>query len=246
MQPFFYDLHMHSCLSPCGDLDMTPNNIVNMAVLKGLDVIAVTDHNTCRNCPPVLHLAQQAGLWAIPGMELNTQEEVHVVCLFPTLEQALRFDAYVYERLQQVPNQPEIFGEQLVLNEQDEIVAREPLLLVSATDISVDAVPRLMNEFGGLAFPSHINRSSNSLIAAFGCLPAREMGFPTVELYRPDLFYSLEINRGMLEGYEVLTNSDAHYLVDIAEPVHRLHLEAANFESLRQRLWLSPACGKAT
>ena len=90
-----YDLHIHSCLSPCGDDDMTPGNIVGMAAIKGLDVIAVTDHNSCKNCPAVLKLAQEYGVMAIPGMEINTSEEVHAVCLFPELSQAMDFDAYV-------------------------------------------------------------------------------------------------------------------------------------------------------
>lgn len=94
-----YDLHIHSCLSPCGDDDMTPGNIVGMAAIKGLDVIAVTDHNSCRNCPAVLKLAEQYGVLAIPGMELTTAEEVHAVCLFSELSAAMEFDRFVYEKL---------------------------------------------------------------------------------------------------------------------------------------------------
>ena len=90
-----YDLHIHSCLSPCGDDDMTPGNIVGMSAIKGLDVIAVTDHNSCRNCPAVLKLAEQYGVLAIPGMELTTAEEVHAVCLFSELSAAMEFDRFV-------------------------------------------------------------------------------------------------------------------------------------------------------
>ena len=99
-----YDLHIHSCLSPCGDDDMTPANIVGMAVIKGLDLIAVTDHNSCKNCPAVLTMADAYGLTALPGMELTTSEEVHVVCLFADLKDALAFDEYVYSRLMPIPN----------------------------------------------------------------------------------------------------------------------------------------------
>ena len=115
-----YDLHIHSCLSPCGDDDMTPGNIVGMAAIKGLDVIAVTDHNSCKNCPAVLKLAQEYGVMAIPGMEINTSEEVHAVCLFPELSQAMDFDAYVYERLMRFPNNEAIFGKQQICDENDE------------------------------------------------------------------------------------------------------------------------------
>lgn len=104
MPEFAYDLHIHSCLSPCGDEDMTPANIVGMAALKGLDVIALTDHNSCKNCPAIMKAAQEYGISVIPGMELTTMEEVHVLCLFPELSRAMDFDAYVYERLLPFPN----------------------------------------------------------------------------------------------------------------------------------------------
>ena len=93
---YSYDLHMHSCLSPCGDIDMTPNNLVNMAMLQGLDLIALTDHNTARNCPAALKVAEELPITVLPGLELNTCEEIHVVFVFPTLERAMACDAYVY------------------------------------------------------------------------------------------------------------------------------------------------------
>ena len=107
-----YDLHLHSCLSPCGDDDMLPSNIVGMAALKGLDVIAITDHNSCKNCPAVIKLAEAYGVIAIPGMEICTSEEVHVLCLFSTLEKAMAFDEYVHVRIPPFPNDEIIFGKQ--------------------------------------------------------------------------------------------------------------------------------------
>ena len=139
-----YDLHIHSCLSPCGDDDMTPGNIVGMAAIKGLDVIAVTDHNSCKNCPAVMKLAEQFGVLAIPGMEINTSEEVHAVCLFPTLEQALHFDAYVYDRLMKFPNKETVFGKQQICNEEDEVIGTEPYLLINSADISFDELWELV------------------------------------------------------------------------------------------------------
>ena len=117
----YYDLHINSSLSPCGDNDMTPNNIVNMAKLNELDIIAVTDHNTCRNCSAAIKVGEEVGLTVVPGMELTTSEDIHVVCLFPDLESAEKFDKYVYERLMKIPNEADIFGHQYVMNENDEI-----------------------------------------------------------------------------------------------------------------------------
>jgi len=142
--PLQYDLHIHSCLSPCGDLDMTPNNIVGMAKISGLDVIAVTDHNSCKNCPAVMKVAEGYEILAIPGMELTTMEEVHVVCLFETLEDALSFGNYVDEKLIPIENREDIFGQQLICNEEDEVIGKESRLLINATTISFDDVYELV------------------------------------------------------------------------------------------------------
>ena len=144
MIPLFYDFHMHSCLSPCGDDDMTPANLVGMAFVNGLQAIALTDHNSCLNCPAAASHAAEYGLTFIPGMELTTMEEVHVLCLFPTIEHALRWSEYVYPRILNVKNKPEIFGNQRVMNEEDVQVDEIEKLLISATDISFDEVYDLM------------------------------------------------------------------------------------------------------
>ena len=212
-----YDLHIHSCLSPCGDDDMTPGNIVGMAAVKGLDVIAVTDHNTCRNCPAVMKLAEQFGLLAIPGMEINTSEEVHAVCLFPALEQARAFDAYVYGRLRKFPNTDAVVGKQQICNEEDEVVGTEPNLLINSADISFDQLWELVRSYDGVMFPAHIEKSANSLIANLGFVPP-DSRFKTAEL--KDLKKLHEVKRGnpYLDGCRIISNSDAHYLEHIHEP----------------------------
>ncbi len=211
-----YDLHIHSCLSPCGDRDMTPNNIVNMALLAGLDMIALTDHNSCKNCPAFLRVAEQAGLVALPGMELCTAEECHVVCLFPTLDAAMAFDAMVETTLPPVENRPDIFGEQLILDAGDEITGRFPLLLTTASSISVDNVTRLAREYGGAAFPAHIDRPSYSVTAALGDIPP--VGFHAVEVTARGDVAALTAQYAEVRGKPLLQNSDAHYLENLQEP----------------------------
>ena len=157
-----YDLHMHSCLSPCGSSDMTPANLAAMCALAGLNVVALTDHNTCGNCAAFCHAAAERGLLPLPGMELCTSEEVHVVCLFPTLKQANDFSAYVSARLSPGENDPAIFGEQLYMDEGDQILGQEPALLANATQIPLAEVPALSAEYGGFAWPAHIDRPSFS------------------------------------------------------------------------------------
>ena len=139
MPELAYDLHIHSCLSPCGDEDMTPANIAGMAMIKGLKIIALTDHNTARNAPALIRAAEEYGITVLPGMELTTAEEVHVVCLFAKEEDALAFDACVYDQLIKVRNRKEFFGGQVLMNERDEVIGKEenlegsPIFSSSAT-----------------------------------------------------------------------------------------------------------------
>ncbi len=231
MSGLFYDLHIHSCLSPCGDKDMTPNNIVNMALLKGLDLIALTDHNSCKNCPPILAAAAGKPITVLPGLELTTAEEIHLLFLFPNLERAMAFDRYVYQRLLPVKNRPAVFGSQLLLDGLDRLLGEEPLLLINATSITVDDAPVLADRFGGLVLPAHIDRPSNSILAALGVVPPH-LGFTALEVKDPAAFFVQPQNRSLRQQYRVLTSSDAHRLGDIAEPVHALPLESPTFAAL--------------
>lgn len=219
-----YDLHIHSCLSPCGDNESTPANIVGMAFVKGLDVVALTDHNAARNCPAAKEVADAYGVCFIPGMEITTEEEVHVVCLLPTVEKALELDEYVHKRLLPVKNNPEIFGEQLITDSDDNVIGKEELLLINATSISFSECFPLAESFGGVAIPAHIDKSANSLIANLGFIPP-ESTFNTVELKRPQKYEELKALHPYLEKCRVITSSDAHYLQDINEPVNFLHAE---------------------
>ena len=216
-----YDLHIHSCLSPCGDNDMTVNNIVNMAVIKELDVIALTDHNSSKNCPSFMKAAKEAGIRAIPGMEINTSEEIHAVCLVPTLEQAMDFDAYVFSTMPPVKNRPEIFGDQIIVDENDVPIGNIDTLLITASGVSYSELPDLISEYGGIFFPAHIDRSANSLLAIMGSVP-EEVDFPFFELYHVGLYEELMQKHPRLKGRPWLHNSDAHYLWDIAEPERQL------------------------
>ena len=214
-----YDLHIHSCLSPCGDEDMTPANIVAMSALKGLDVIAVTDHNTCRNCPAVMKWANEYDLIAIPGMELCTMEEVHVLCLFEELADALRFDEYVYSKLMRYPNDERAFGRQEIYDEEDKQVGTEPYLLINATNISFDELGVLMEKFKGVYIPAHIDKNSNSLISNLGFIPPNA-DFLAAELAKVVNLDRISQGNPYLKQCNIITNSDAHSLGNINEAVN--------------------------
>ncbi len=203
---------------------MTPANIAGMAMLKGLDVIALTDHNTCRNCPALLAAAAEYGVLAIPGMEINTSEEVHAVCLFETLEAALDFDAYVYARLIPFPNNEAIFGKQQIYDANDQVCGTEPNLLINATTISFDELWPLVRGFGGVMFPAHIDKSANSLIANLGFIPP-DSAFTTAEVKDLKKLHGLKRDNPYLEKCRIISNSDAHYLEHINEPELRLPVE---------------------
>lgn len=224
MADLYYDLHIHSCLSPCGDDDMTPSNIAGMAAIKGLDVIAVTDHNSCKNCPAVLKAAREYGLLAMPGMEINTSEEVHAVCLFAELEAAMAFDAYVYERLMPFPNNEAIFGKQQIYGLEDQVAGIEPHLLINAVDISFDELWDLVESYGGVMFPAHVEKAANSLISNLGFIPP-DSKFVTAELKDLKKLHEMRKNHPYLEHCRIISNSDAHYLEHIHEPVLTLHTE---------------------
>lgn len=220
-EPLYYDLHIHSCLSPCGDDDMTPANIVGMSALKGLDVIAVTDHNSCRNCPAVLDAAAQYGLTALPGMELCTMEEVHVVCLFARLEDAMDFDAYVYPHILPIDNDETLFGHQYYYDSDDRIIGTEPRLLISATDIPFSDIYDLVARYHGLMIPAHIDKSSTSLLSNLGFVPP-DSQFTCFELKNLATLHQVRRANPYLEHCRVITDSDAHYLEHINEPEHTI------------------------
>ncbi len=193
---------------------MTPANIAGMCALAGLDVVALTDHNTSRNCAAFEQAAQAYGLLTVPGMELCTREEVHVVCLFPGLEQAMAFSDYVGSKLPDMPNVPKIFGSQILMDSGDTVLGEETLLLAGAADIGLYEVPELMERFGGLSFPAHIDRRSNSLLSQLG-LWMPDLDFPLVEVSRycsPDLF-----KRRDLQGLRHISACDAHDLTQISD-----------------------------
>lgn len=230
-----YDLHLHSCLSPCGDADMLPSNIVGMAALKELDVIALTDHNSCRNCAAVMQLAEAYGVLAIPGMELCTEEEVHVVCLFPSLEAAEEFEVLVDQAMPPFPNRPDIFGRQQIADCDDNIIGEVPHLLINAAAIRFDDVHQLIAPFGGVIIPAHIDKSSNSLLSNLGMIP-QDSRFVCYELAHPEKRAELEQQHPFLRSCRMITDSDAHYLQHIHEPEFFLEAKDKTIDAVLRAL----------
>lgn len=238
MTRYFYDLHIHSALSPCADNDMTPNNIAGMAAIKGLQILALTDHNSAKNCPAFFEACKQQGIIAVAGMELSTAEDIHLVCLFRELEDAMRFDAEIERHLMPIKNRPEIFGEQYIMDGEDEIVGEFDTLLISATDLPIEEAIALAEEFGAHVHPAHIDRESNGIVAILGSVPS-EYGFACFELRERTSLERLSDTVEEICEENIVVSSDAHHLWDISEAENSLLIDDEPYSSslVRARLF---------
>lgn len=223
----YYDFHIHSALSPCGDNDMTPNNLINMSIIKGLDAVALTDHNACENVRAAAAVAGDKIIF-IPGMEVETSEEVHIVTLFPTADVAEEMQRILVDSSPYIPNRPEIFGNQYIMDENDEICGEIDRMLVTASGLDIYTVVAAAKDLGGIAYPAHIDRESYSVLSNLGFIPP-DLDISAVEI--------TEKSRTALEGeysnrYNIITSSDAHYLWDISERNHYIEVSDASVRGI--------------
>lgn len=228
---YFCDLHIHSALSPCADNDMTPNNIVNMASLCGLDIIALCDHNSIGNVKATMEAASDLPLTVVAGMELETQEEVHFVCLFENLAVAEEFDKWLMPYKPKVKNRPEIFGEQQYLDKDDCIVGYEEKLLVSACNVSIYEVKKKIDTLPAIVIPAHIDRDSYSIISNLGFVP-EDLGFTTLEISSSATKAEITNKFPYTGQYNIITNSDSHYLGTIYEKENPIELREPTAKDL--------------
>ena len=221
MMELSYDLHIHSCLSPCGSEDSSPANIAGLASLLELDVAALTDHNSCRNCPAFFKAAREHSFIPIAGMEINTAEEIHVLCLFPELDAAMDFDGFVYERLLPIKNDISVYGSQLIMDGTDKVTGEVENCLINATSIDLYSLSGEVRSRGGIIIPSHIERAAFSLISTLVFVPD-DCGFDCVEIRSKDAVDNLRQAHPYLDRCKIVHNSDAHVLEDISMPVNKL------------------------
>ncbi len=223
----YCDLHIHSCLSPCADDDMTPWNLVGMARVKGLDVIALTDHNTALNTLEATAAGEAYGVQVIPGMEITSREEVHILGYFSCAQDAMAAGDTVYAHLPQVQNQPALFGNQIIIGPDDAPSGTLGKLLINATDLSVEEVCALVRSFGGVPVPAHINRGANGMIGALGLMPFLPE-YPVVEVYP-----GVDCPAYAVKGRFVLHSSDAHRLEDLQERTFSLDAQPTAQDVMR-------------
>ena len=227
------DLHIHTCLSPCGDLDASPNAVVRKAIEAGLDVIAVCDHNSALNCRTAVTAGACEGIAVIAGIEVATIEEAHVLALFPELEDAEEFSRRLYELLPS--GTPGRFAsshiDQVYVDTEDVILGEVDKLLVSGADISIEDVLEYVHGKNGLVIPSHIDRPSFSIPSQLGFFP--DLGFDAVEI-------ALAANMGMISGlprtYPVIASSDAHHPDYVGSKYTEVEAESKDFHAIAEAI----------
>lgn len=229
MKTYKTDLHIHTCLSPCAKLEMTPKNIVKEAEKYGLDIIGICDHNSCENVSYVRKLAEDKNLNVTGGMEITSKEEVHILALFESEEELLSMQETVYEHLHGT-NDEDLYGDQVVVDENDEVVEFNRRLLIGATDLPVETIVDMIHELNGIVIASHIDRESFGLISQLGFVP---------EGLQIDAF---EVSvRDKVETYKdkyspVVMFSDAHTLNSIGKKFTSFSMEQANLKEIGKAL----------
>lgn len=240
MSRFYYDLHTHSCLSPCADADNTPNNLAGMAYLNGIRLMALTDHNSCKNCPAFFSAAERYGIVPVAGAEITTSEDIHMICLFEQLEAALEFDNSLQTYRTFFPNRTDIYGQQLITDKDDNVIGTDEFFLPIATALDIAATVKKANSFGGICYPAHIDRPANGIMAVLGCFPENP-SFSCAELNSPELRKDYSEKTGIPET-RFLIGSDAHFLTALRENNDSLEIyaEPHNGAAVRKELfkWL--------
>ncbi len=232
MKTYKADLHIHSVLSPCGDLDMSPRNIVEYAKAQNLQIIAVTDHNSTLHGPLVRKLASPFGISVLFGAEVTSKEEAHCICLFDSEEQRVSFQDFINKNLPDFPNDPSKFGHQVVVNENDEIVDEITSLLITALKVGINDIEKKVHELDGLFIPAHVDRPIYSLISQLGFIPP-DLKFDALEIFRTTNAIEFKAKHKYLKNPALIKNSDSHYPYQIGSTFTTYILEAPTCAELR-------------
>ncbi len=229
---FKADLHVHTCLSPCTELDMSPMRILTSAKKKEIDIIGICDHNSSENSLAVMNAAKKMNINVLPGMEVTSQEEVHVLALFDEIENALKLQEHVYENLPG-ENDEDAFGMQVIVNEKEEVLGSNNKLLIGATTIPLEKIIRTIHSLNGIAIASHIDRESFSIIAQLGFIPDN-LELDALEI--SPLITREEAKKRYSENYPITCSSDAHYPDDIGKAFTSFLLKDATLTEVKKAL----------
>ncbi len=229
------DLHIHTLLSPCGDIEMSPANIIQVAREKQLNMIGITDHNSTRHCRLIRKLGEPFGITVLAGVEITTREEVHCLAFFDNDSSLDAFQEYIEHKIIRIPNRPQYFGYQVVLDEEENIVDEIPYMLGSALDSGVEEVEQKVHELQGLFILAHVDRPRNSIMSQLGFIPEGLQSEAIEISYASDMHVYLK-NHPELRKYTVVRNSDSHYPADLGRKYTHYQVESVSLEELRMAL----------
>lgn len=235
MQSYKADLHMHTVLSPCGSLDMSPETILKQADAKQLDIIAITDHNHTGQCAEIRDMAKEYGITVMCGAEVTTKEEVHCVVLFGNDDSLANFQSLLEKRINKVTNKPDLFGHQVIVDRKEMIVKEVEHLLITATSLSVNELEKEVHQRNGIFIPAHVNRSSNSLISQLGFVPP-ELKADALELSKHTNKENFLKQHPELSKFNFIQSSDAHFPEDIGVVSTLFEMKEPTFEEVRKAL----------
>jgi hypothetical protein len=225
------DLHIHSCLSPCGSLEMSPSAIVDRAVASGLQLIALTDHNSALNCPTMKKICESRGdLRCFYGMEVTSTEEVHLLTLFDDCDASIDFSEFIFTHLPRVNNDPLAFGDQVYVDESENIIGEVDVYLGNGVDLSIDDIEKEVHSRGGMFIPAHIDREMYSMTSQLGFLP--DGNYNAVEFSRHFLRRNADPRSINPQNYIHVTGSDSHYLDDVGTAGIIFDIDEISFDSL--------------
>jgi PHP family Zn ribbon phosphoesterase len=234
MKHFKADLHIHTCLSPCAELDMSPKAMVRKSVERGLDIIAVCDHNSAENVEASIRAATLFDLRVLPGMEINSKEEVHSLAIFESVEKVYLMQEMIYKHLKGT-NRAELFGDQVVANERDEVEGFNDRLLIGAVDLKLSDIIREVHRLGGLSIACHVDRPSFSVPSQLGFVPP-DLEVDALEISSPDKWETGDQEIPGAEEFSVVSFSDAHFISDVGRVSTRFLMESSDISEIRMAL----------
>jgi len=227
------DLHNHSVLSPCGGLEMDPESVMQTAAKNGISIFALTDHNSLANCPAYAAWAKRFGIAFLYGVEIQTAEEIHLIALFDNTQEAMEFNELLYDSLLPIPNDPDFFGDQVVIDEEGGIVRMEERALINSSVWDLDTAYQQVDSYGGLCFPAHVDATTFSIIGQLGFIPPH-LDFAAVSVTANCRIDRLLTTYPWLQKYPLFACSDAHYLADIGKGTTAFYLAAPTVAEIRK------------
>ena len=239
MKKYIADLHIHSLLSPCAEVEMTPRNIILNAKKNGIDIIAITDHNACDNVPAAIEAATllDSNILVLPGMEVESKEEAHFVVLFEKMRQLKEFETFVKKHMSGLKNNPEMFGAQFIVDSDDNFIAEKEELLIASLNVELVEIIETVKSIGGITIASHVDRPAYSIISQLGFIPP-DLDLAAVEL-SPNITNIDEAKRRFpsIAKFPIVVNSDSHNIHNfINGPKTKFYLKEPTFNEIKNFL----------